>query len=259
MGLGYGRDMEYLISLIAEKCADNRGAAVALSGGVDSGLVAAAAFKALGEQSLAVTIQSQLTPLRDAERAAEVAQSIGINHKIIELDILQNKDVVANPQNRCYYCKRAVFGAIVRDCGPDCLVMDGTNADDDPARPGLKAVAELKVFSPLLEAGLTKAQVRELAKLNGLPNWDTPSESCLATRIPVGSPLTADGLSKVETMETFFHLRGVTTLRVTHDNLVATVSYLPQYAQIMNENRDKFVALIKEIGLRSCEFKEWTE
>jgi len=90
-----------------------------------------------------------------------------------------------------------------------------------------------------------------------LPNWDAPSESCLATRFPVGTPLTQESLQLVQTMESYFHDLGVETLRCSHDNLMVTVSYLPQYAQIIDENRDNFMALIKKIGLRSCTFKEW--
>ncbi len=148
---------------------------------------------------------------------------------------------------------------MVLEYGDDCIILDGTNADDDPARPGLRAVREFGVFSPLKEVDMTKSDVRATAKSIGLPNWNAPSESCLATRIPIGMPLTADRLEKVNTMELFFHNLGVETLRARHDNLVATVEFLPQYADIMKKNRDSFAALIERIGLRSYEFKEWGE
>lgn len=148
---------------------------------------------------------------------------------------------------------------MVVEYGDECLIIDGTNADDDPKRPGLQAVKQFNVFSPLKEQGWGKTKVREVARTIGLPNWNAPSESCLATRIAEGMPLNKARLDMVQVMETFFHQAGVETLRARHDNLVASVEYLPQYADIMNKKRDSFAALIKRIGLRSFEFKEWAE
>lgn len=249
--------MDRLIALIKEKSKNHTSIVVAMSGGVDSGLVAYAAYKALGDASVAVTVHSELTADRDGIRAAAVAEYIGIPHEVLSVSVLGDPVVSKNESDRCYRCKLSIFRTMIEQYGNETLILDGTNADDDPARPGLRAVREFSVFSPLQEAGIVKTEVREMAKKAGLPNWDAPSESCLATRFPVGATLTQESLQLVQAMESYFHGLGVETLRCSHDNLMATVSYLPQYAKIIDENRDNFMALIKKIGLRSCTFKEW--
>lgn len=256
--LGFSMTMKSLIRLIAERCGDASRVVVALSGGVDSSLVAAAAQQSLGSKVIGVTVQSELIPQRDFTRAVELAEQIGMVHHPLLMQALENKLVRRNNEDRCYHCKKGIFELMVLEYGDDVLILDGTNADDDPDRPGLRAVGEFGVFSPLKEAGLTKAQVRVLAKQLELPSWNRPSESCLATRIPVGIPLSAKALDRVQVMESFFQNKGVETLRAYHDNLVATVTYMPEYSEIMEKNRDSFAALIKRIGLRSFVFKEWT-
>jgi len=251
--------IEQLATHIAERSGDVGCAAVALSGGVDSGLVAAAARLALGDRALACTVVTEMTQERDKERAIEVAGRIGIEHRLIEASALAVPEVRRNREDRCYHCKSLVFRTMQEAMGSECLLLDGTNADDDPARPGLKAVSEFKVLSPLADLGLGKSNVRALAFDAGLPNWETPSESCLATRIPTGVELSAEGLNRVAIMETFLHTLGLSTVRVRPDNLMATVEYLPQYAEIIENNRDKVMALAKKIGLQSCTFKEWVE
>ena len=252
-------ELQTLVSLILERAHGKATVAVALSGGVDSGLVAAAAHEAVGQRAVACTVVSELTPARDRSRAAEVAAHIGIRHHLPVISVLDDPGVRENSARRCYHCKRHVFQAMREAFGSDCLLLDGTNRDDDPARPGLQAVGEFEVLSPLYAAGMDKDAVRELARKVGLPNWDAPSESCLATRISPGAPLTGTGLAQVEAMEIFWHGLGVETVRARLDNLMATVEYLPQYAEIIILNRDNFVALVEKIGLRSCVFKEWRE
>lgn len=249
--------LQHLASLIAERAGEGR-AAVALSGGVDSGLAAAAAFMALGDKAVACTVASEVTPKRERARAAEVAACIGIEHRVLEISVLSSTSVRRNSADRCYHCKRLVFKA-VRDSVGDALLLDGTNAGDDPARPGLRAVREYAVFSVLAEAGLDKPGIRSLAHEAGLPNWKDPSESCLATRIPVGVALSAEELNRVAALETFLHSLGAYTVRVRPDNLMATVEHLPQLSGIMLENRDKIVAVAQVIGFESCRFKEWSE
>ncbi|OIQ49886.1 NH(3)-dependent NAD(+) synthetase [Pseudodesulfovibrio hydrargyri] len=251
--------IEQLATHIAERSSDAGCVAVALSGGVDSGLVAAAAKLALGSRAVACTLVSELTPARDRERAMEVAERIGIEHRILKVSALSVPEVRRNQIDRCYHCKCLVFRAIKEELGDECLLLDGTNADDPSDRPGLKAVREFKVFSPLADLGLGKSHIRALAFDAGLPNWETPSESCLATRIPLGVELSAEDLHRVEVLENYLHSLGLDTVRVRPDNLMATVEYLPQYSEIIAENRDKIVALAIKIGLQSCTFKEWVE
>ena len=252
-------DVDDLIRCIADKAGETRQVVVALSGGVDSGLTAWAAHAAVGHRALAATVASELTPARETGRAGEVAGQIGIGFRPIEISVLHDLCVRANEPDRCYHCKRLIFSVLSESFGPDTLFIDGTNADDDPLRPGLKALKEYNVFSPLRETGLGKADIRALARSVGLPNWNTPSESCLAARIPHGTPLDADALRVVEALEAHCHSLGVETLRVHYDDMVAIVEYLPQYAEIMNKNRESVVALGRRIGVRSCRFKEWTE
>jgi uncharacterized protein len=254
-----------LVSLVAERCRAVDHVVVALSGGVDSGLTAAAVHAAMNASAperpvaVAVTVCSELTADGDFTRAAEVAEQIGIEHHPLCLRMLQTEGVRRNGADRCYYCKSLIFQMMRMEYGDDCLLVDGTNADDDPLRPGLRAAREQGVYHPLKDAGLTKAEVRAMARMAGLANWDAPSESCLATRLATGVPLSLEGLDKVRVMESFLRERGVASLRARHDNLVATVEFPAQYAEIIAKNRDSLAALIKRIGLGSCELKELSE
>lgn len=251
-------DYQYLKNTIEKHCGATDMVVVAMSGGVDSGLVAAAAHAVVGDRCIGVTIHSELTLCHDVEVAASVSKKKDIPHRTLDVSVLGDTAVRANGEDRCYHCKKLLFSRIVREFS-GCRLLDGTNADDDPARPGRQAAEELGVFSPLLAAGIGKARVRDLAREIGLPNWGAPSESCLAARIRHGIPLSKEGLDKVRVMEGFFHEAGVPTLRVYHDNLVATVVYLQQYAEIMENQRDNFAALVEKIGLLSFDFKEYTE
>jgi uncharacterized protein len=251
--------IEQLATHIAERSGAVGCVGVALSGGVDSGLVAAAAKLALGDRAVACTVVTEMTQERDKERAMEVAERIGIEHRLLKASALSVPEVRRNQEDRCYYCKSLVFRTIKEALGNECLLLDGTNSDDPSDRPGLRAVREFKVLSPLADLKLGKSNVRALAFDAGLPNWETPSESCLATRIPTGTELSSQGLNHVAIMETFLHSLGMDTVRVRPDNLMATVEYLPQYSEIITENRDKIVALAQKIGLQSCAFKEWVE
>ena len=251
--------MDCLTRVIEEESRGRGPVVVALSGGVDSSLVALAAHRATHGKAVAVTVRSELVAGREFTRAVEGAAFMGMEHHPLPLRLLDEPVVRRNGPDRCYGCKRAIFRMMKVEYGDHCLILDGTAADDDPARPGMRAVRENGVVSPLAKCGLGKAQVRRLAREAGLPMWDRPSDSCLATRIPQGISLNAERLKMVESMESFFHGLDAETVRVSHDNLVATVNYLPQYAEIIEKNRDKFAALIKRIGLRSCEYKEWRD
>ena len=251
--------MEGLKRIISEAAKGRNPVVVALSGGVDSSLVALAAHRGTDGRAFAVTVRSELVPGREFSRAVEAAAFIGMEHHPMPLRILDEDLVRRNGPDRCYGCKLAIFRMMKVEYGDHCLMLDGTAADDDPARPGMRALREFGVVSPLAACGLDKERVRQIAREEGLPMWDRPSDSCLATRIPEGIPLSTDRLKMVETMETFFHEQGADTVRVSHDNLVATVSFLPQYSEIMKQTRDKFAALIERIGLRSCRYKEWRE
>lgn len=190
--------------------------ALAFSGGVDSAFLLWAA-KHAGADVTAYYVKSDFQPafeLRDAQRLSE---ELGTKMTVIELDVLSDEEITANPANRCYYCKKRIFTAIVdaaRADGYDILI-DGTNASDDAAdRPGIRALQELAVRSPLRECGITKSEVRSLSRDAGLFTWDKPAYACLATRIPTGETITAEKLQKTERAEEFLEHHGFRDFRV---------------------------------------------
>lgn len=198
-------------------------AAVAFSGGVDSTLLLRAAFDVLGDKAVAVTVRSRFVPVREQQEAAAFCAGLGIRHLILDVDVLAIPGVAENPPDRCYLCKKALFTRIKENAGDLGLawVAEGSNADDlRDYRPGMKAIRELGVRSPLLEAGLTKVEIRAVSKELGLHSWDKPAMACLATRFETGRPLTPEGLARVEEAETWMLERGYRQLRVrVHGNL----------------------------------------
>lgn len=192
---------------------------VAFSGGVDSALICAAAYHVLGERMLAVTVQSVVESLGDTDTAKAVAEQMGFRHCVVDHDDLANPVFVANPPDRCYHCKFSRFEGILAIARTEGMAWaaEGSNADDAfDYRPGMRAVKELGVRSPLAEAGLTKAEIRALAKAMGLSVWDRPSAPCLATRFPYGTAVTGDGLRQVAHGEQFLMARGFQPVRVRH-------------------------------------------
>lgn len=177
---------------------------VALSGGVDSAVVAALAHEALNDKATAVTFDSPLTPADEVKDAQAVAKVIGIHHQIHALDELKNESIVANPPDRCYHCKLARFRqarVLAVKLGIEAIVDGSTLSDEGEYRPGLKAIDELGIISPLRELKITKSEARQLARELQLPVADKPSNSCLATRIPYDEPLTRDRLSRIAAAE----------------------------------------------------------
>lgn len=191
-------------------------AAIAFSGGVDSSYLLREGLR-FGRDIKAYYVKSVFQPEFEMEDAKRLAAELGANMEIIEVDVLANTEVVKNPPNRCYYCKQAIFGTILRHAAADGYrtILDGTNASDDADdRPGMKALAEMRVLSPLRLCGLTKAEIRERSRKAGLFTWDKPAYACLATRIPSGMPITAALLAKVEGAEGALFDMGFTDFRV---------------------------------------------
>ncbi|MDP2848241.1 MAG: hypothetical protein Q8O35_08605 [Humidesulfovibrio sp.] len=195
--------------------------AVAYSGGVDSSLALWAAAKALGERALGVTVRSEFICGAERERADRIAaclaQVAGARVAVRDISVLTHARLRQNPEDRCYMCKQLVLSevraAARQILGPDAKLAEGTNADDDPARPGLRAVAEAGAVSPLAACGIDKRGVRELARLVGLPNAEDPSNSCLATRVPTGAELTFARLTAIEGLERAARELGLVDLR----------------------------------------------
>jgi pyridinium-3,5-biscarboxylic acid mononucleotide sulfurtransferase len=202
---------------IVRRIASGGPALVALSGGVDSALVAALALEALGPLARAVTLTGTAVSHEEVERATQVARTIGIDHRTIPADPLVRPEYRENGSDRCYHC-RSVESSALRAWGSERSIaqyLDGIHLDDlGDDRPGLRAMDEAGFVHPLLAARWRKAAVREAARRRGLPNWDRPSNACLASRVLRGEPITADLLRRIESAESFLSAEGFRRVRV---------------------------------------------
>jgi uncharacterized protein len=199
---------------------------VAYSGGVDSTFLAVVAHEVLGDKSLAVFAASPVEPPMEEEDARSVAYDFGLRFRMIESNEMDNPDFVANPVDRCYYCKSELFQELKPIAAAEGLgwVADGTNADDlGDYRPGRRACAESGVRSPLMEAELGKDEIRELSRQMGLPTWDRPASPCLASRIPYGTPVTPETLHKIAEGEKYLRSLGLRQLRLRHHDDIARI------------------------------------
>jgi pyridinium-3,5-biscarboxylic acid mononucleotide sulfurtransferase len=228
-----------------------RSAAVAYSGGVDSALLAVAAYLALGERMAAFTVRSVVEPPGESQAAAELAGQVGFRHHIVDFDDLAQPNFRANSPERCYFCKLErlkALGQLAEQAGLESL-LEGSNVDDDgQRRPGKRAVKELGVRSPLVEAGLGKTNIRALARALGLSVWERPSSPCLATRFPYGTPLTRDGLQRVAAAETFLHVRGYSLVRVRDYGSMARIEVDPEMLECLAADREAVVGKLRELG-----------
>jgi uncharacterized protein len=192
---------------------------VAYSGGVDSAYLAWAATRVLGPRALCVTADSPSYPDRHRSLARQIAADFGLEHQIIRTNEMERPEYRANPANRCYFCKHELYthlSTLARDRGIPAIA-DGSNADDrGDYRPGRQAAREFGVISPLDEAGLTKADIRELSKRAGLPTWDEPASACLSSRIPYFSEVTDAKLRMIEEAESVLRRHGFRICRVRH-------------------------------------------
>lgn len=202
--------------LIQDFFKENPITAVAFSGGVDSALLlwAAAAY---GEKTAAYFVKTPFQPGFELEDAKKTVRLLGAGLTVLELDVLTVPEVAANPADRCYYCKRALFTRLTEAARRDGFpqVLDGCNASDDASdRPGMRALKELGVRSPLRECGIRKSDVRRMARQAGLPVWDKPSYACLATRIPSGTVITREALGRAARGEAFLMKEGLSDFRL---------------------------------------------
>lgn len=205
-------------------------ALVAYSGGIDSTLVAKIAYDVLGDRALAITAESPSLLPEDLEDAQIQAAAIGIAHQVVQTHEMDNPNYTSNPVNRCYFCKSELHDTLK----PLALkwgypyVVDGVNADDlSDYRPGIQAAKERGARSPLAEVGVTKAEVRELSKLLGLPWWDKPAQPCLSSRFPYGEEITVGKLQRVGRAERYLRKLGWQNLRVRSEADTARIELLP--------------------------------
>lgn len=199
---------------------------VAFSAGADSTLVAKVAADELGERALAVTSASESLAERELQEALQYAESLGINHRVIYTNELANPNYLANPNNRCYYCKTELYDHLVELAEREGYqqVANGLNLDDlGDYRPGLQAAKEHNVRAPLQEANLTKPDVRAISKLLNVPTWDKPAMACLSSRVPYGEAITPEKLRQIDRAEQVLRDLGYRQLRVRHHDKVARI------------------------------------
>jgi uncharacterized protein len=226
------------------------GCAIAFSGGVDSSLLLTVAHEILDERCLAVIATSSTYPKHEYESAIQFARERKIPLVSIVSEELDIPGFRENPKDRCYYCKKELFGKIkkIADDQGLAFVADGNNADDvNDYRPGLRAAAELGVLSPLKQAGLSKAEIRQLAKRYGLPMADKPAMACLASRFPYGSPITPEKLNQVEQVESFLREKGFKIFRARHHGEILRLELDPAEIEhfVRSDMREECVRFIK--------------
>ncbi|MCG8403270.1 MAG: ATP-dependent sacrificial sulfur transferase LarE [Firmicutes bacterium] len=229
-----------------------KNAVLAFSGGVDSALLLDAAAKTMGRNNvLAVTVESAINPPGEVEEARRLAKSAGVEHMVVAMNPMLDEAFVSNPPLRCYHCKRKIMGLmldIARDRGVEHL-LDGANADDTgDYRPGMRAAREMGVKSPLLEAGLTKQDIRALSRRLGLPTADKPSAACLASRFPYGTRITARALEMVAAAEVFLARKGFAQVRVRYHGHLARIEVPTEEVPALLVDSDAISGRLKKLG-----------
>ncbi|HWY28977.1 MAG TPA: ATP-dependent sacrificial sulfur transferase LarE [Candidatus Sulfotelmatobacter sp.] len=253
VGAGLQAKIERAVHIISEF----NGAVVALSAGVDSSLVAALAHKALGNRAIAVTAVSESLAPGEIDIAKKTARHVRIKHIIVTTDEVHNSSYKANPSNRCYYCKDTLYHELRRQADNYRFeaILDGTQLDDfGDTRPGLLAAKEAGVRSPLAEAGFSKKDVRETARLLGLEVWDKPAMPCLSSRIPHGKEITVEKLFQVGEAESMVkHLSGAQDIRVRHHGQVAAIEVSQEELSLFGQDglMSRIEAELRQMGFTS--------
>src|SRR6266513_2970709 len=228
---------------------------VAFSGGVDSSYLALIAHQELGANALAVTAESPSYPSQQRNIALDLVQRYGFRHEFIASDEMEDPNYVENPSNRCYFCKQELYSELQKMAEERGLkhVVDGNNLDDTgDYRPGRQAGRELKIRSPLMEAGLSKREIRELSRRQELPTWDQPASACLSSRIPYGSAVTVEKLRMIDQGEEIMRAFGFSQTRVRHHGDIARIEIareeMPNVLSV--EMFDRLSREFKKIGFR---------
>ena len=230
-----------------------RRAVLAYSGGVDSSLLLRAASEVMGPRLIAVTAVSETYPAGELQAAKDFARSLGVTHRTLHTEELTSESFVQNPPDRCYYCKKELFDKLRRIAEAEgiSVVIEGSNTDDlKDHRPGRTAAEEYAVRSPLVEAGLSKSEVRELARSLHLSVWDKPSLACLSSRIPYGTRITPAILQAVQTAEDHLRAHGFRQVRVRHHGNTARIEVdRSDFPKLLSDGvADQITATLKEIG-----------
>ena len=227
---------------------ENPRIALAFSGGCDSAWLLYAA-KACGAEPGVYYVKSAFQPSFELEDAKKLAGELDCKLRILEVDVLADESVRANPADRCYHCKQRIFRTILAAAHADgyACVADGTNASDKASdRPGMRALAEMQVRSPLRECGITKSEVRRLSRAAGLFTWDKPAYACLATRIPTGTPITGADLARIEQAEAALSVMGFTDFRVRTENDNARLELTEAQLPLLLDKRNEIIAALEK-------------
>jgi uncharacterized protein len=228
-------------------------AVLAYSGGVDSSLLLRATSEVMGPRLIAVTAVSETYPPGELESAKEFARTLGVTHRILRTQELESEEFARNSPERCYFCKKELYGKLKKIAeteGISCI-LDGSNTDDlDDYRPGRKAAEEFSVRSPLVETGLSKSDVRELARFLNLPVWNKPSLACFSSRIPYGTRITPDIIETIKTAEDHLRVLGFRQVRVRHHGDIARIEIDREaFGQIISSDAvEKITAALKGLG-----------
>lgn len=228
--------------------------AIAFSGGVDSSYLFYAAGK-YAKEVKAYYVKAAFQPQFEMDDAMRLATELKAQMEVLHLDILSDEKVTANPSNRCYYCKKRIFTAITSHARADgfTVLLDGTNASDDAGdRPGMKALQELMVLSPLRLCGLTKPEIRKLSKEAGLFTWDKPAYACLATRIPTGQHIDARVLERTEEAEGYLFSLGFSDFRVRTVGEMAKIQVTKEQFPLLVKHRKEIVGKLSEMYETVC-------
>ena len=226
---------------------------VAYSGGVDSAFLAAVANETLGEKALSVIAVSASLAPSELEEAIELANRLGLEFRTVETREIEREDYQANNPDRCFFCKDELYGHLVRISEEESfnVIVNGTNVDDlGDYRPGIEAAKQYGVRSPLVEADLSKEDIRSLSRLMDLPTWDKPAQACLSSRIPYGTTVTVEALTMIAKAEQFLRTKGFKQLRVRHHETIARIEIKPiDFARITSEPlRTEINIAFKSIG-----------
>lgn len=237
--------------MLREQVRSMNACVVAFSGGVDSTLVLRVAHDVLQDRIIAVTALSESLPAGELEETKALSRTIGARHVVLRTLETQNEDYLANGANRCYFCKTEMYARIKTFAAGEGIdvVLDGLNLDDlKDRRPGRAAAIEHGVISPLVDAGLSKAEVRELSRQMGLPTWDKPALACLSSRIPHGTPITLQSLTQVDRAESFLKKLGVRQVRVRHHGGTARIEVEPRDFSLMRAREIEIAQHLSSLG-----------
>ena len=247
------RDQQDKLDDLKEIISNMGSVIVAYSGGVDSAFLAITANQVLGRQALAVTAKSPSLAPAELKGALDLARRFGLNHRVIETNELERPEYLANNPNRCFFCKDELYTHLADLALTERLawVANGTNSDDlGDFRPGLEAAKQYGVRSPLVEASLTKEEIRAFSKSMDLPVWDKPAQACLSSRIPYGTPVSVEALTRIAQAEELLRGLGLKQLRVRHHGTVARIEVPPEdFASLLSDEiRNEITIRFKAIG-----------